>query len=135
MRYILILAGLFILSCGAKNLAIPLYETKYQDCPFYFQKQGMCAAVEWMKKPVGIESEYKIYFWEKGANRGPYRSPGVEVNSELVMTCCGTPSRAKEKKEVEPGVFLFSRVSLMKGKWNLHIKLGDEDLVSLVVVE
>lgn len=141
MQWLFTLVMFFLFAgCGTDRLAVetsPAYQPPESDsapssavCPLSFPKAGLCAEIKWTVGPTADEdSEFELRFWDKktGSRSGPYADPTAEVGSYNRMTCCGSVTVSKVKKNAV-GEYLVHRVRFLSGKWEVFVQLksGDE---------
>lgn len=97
-------------------------------CPIVFPKAGLCASLEWMKKPTEDQTgSLGLRFWNStGASAsGPYRAPAQKVAVKLWMASMGHGSSpVSVQPTTTPGVFEATGVYFsMPGDWEIWVQL------------
>ncbi len=121
-------------------------EEEKKDCPMLFEKQGLCASLEWVNKPTAGEQVnpgiFLLRFWQKAAGnaQGPYTKPTENISIRLYMPEHGhgvknpkgmSPLTINEEKDANnvtvEGVYRVTSVYFsMSGNWDIEVYLKNE---------
>ena len=108
---------------------------KPASCQFQLKRSKLCAAIEWIKKPVHVaiptekdQASFTLRFWDqsKGSEKGPFMEPIGEPKVSLWMPEMDHGSEATQitRDGQVPGVFHVERVLFsMSGDWEIKISL------------
>jgi len=118
--FLLLLAG-----CGGSKPAtmIPQNLPGPSDCPYAFDSQNLCGAIQWNQGPTADgESTFVVNFWQRGGDPARIAAPQGEVTSFLRMTCCGSITD-NAVRILPDGRFLVDKVKFSPGDWELYIRI------------
>jgi hypothetical protein len=146
MKFVLLMALLFLTSCGESPLFNHKTEASFSHSAYFavadanrFSKTDYSFTINWDKAPAMGENKFILRTWNKnsGTINGPYQDLPADFFSYLWMPAMGHGSVPFKFKKIATGEYEVSNVYfIMGGDWQLHLQLknGSQVIDEVVVI-